>query len=141
MKRSGTLARKSPIARGGRIARKTSIKKRNANRRARREAAYRAFMLSPEWKAIRADAIARAGQRCEHVEPVPGAVRGALVMPVMRCPATTQLQVHHKTYARFGGRELPDDLQVLCKAHHDRVEAMKPHKWHDARRHVGGRAA
>lgn len=28
-------------------------------------------------------------------------------------------------YTRFGGKELPEDLQVLCKTCHDRLEALK----------------
>lgn len=42
-----------------------------------------------------------------------------------RCTATEGLEHHHKTYARFGGRELPEDIDVLCKVHHEYVESLK----------------
>lgn len=87
----------------------------NAARQAKRKARYQAFMRSPEWRAIRKGALERAGRRCE--ELIPNPTLGGISM--MRCTATRRLTVHHKTYARFGGMELPSDLQVLCKEHHD----------------------
>ena len=32
-----------------------------------------------------------------------------------------ELQVHHKTYTRFGGDEFMRDLQVLCRSHHQAI--------------------
>jgi 5-methylcytosine-specific restriction endonuclease McrA len=99
----------------------------NAERQARRKAEYRAFMASPEWKAIRKAALARAGHRCEELIPNSMAHRDHGIS-MMRCTATRRLTVHHRTYARFGGRELPSDLQVLCKEHHDGLHAQQPWK-------------
>lgn len=60
-------------------------------------------MASGIWKAIRGAAIHRAGNVCEWC----------------KCSGDDfLLHVHHKTYARFGGREEPQDLQVLCDGCH-----------------------
>jgi 5-methylcytosine-specific restriction endonuclease McrA len=81
----------------------------NKAAKARKLAKYRKFIQSPEWGAIRMDALQRAGFQCEHVG----------------CQMTTTLQVHHVRYTRFGGRELPTDLKVLCKDHHEAEHAAK----------------
>ena len=63
----------------------------------RRKAAYKSFMRSPEWDAIRRAALERAHYKCR------------------RCGLGDRvLQVHHKNYTRFGGNELSIDLEVLC---------------------------
>ena len=64
---------------------------------------YRAFMASEEWSRMRQDALKRAGGRCQ------------------TCNAAKSLDVHHRTYERFGGRELPGDLTVLCRRCHDKI--------------------
>jgi 5-methylcytosine-specific restriction endonuclease McrA len=95
---------------------KSGMKKVNERRRKKREAAYAKYIQSPEWKAIRKEALKRADFRCE------------MVLHGIRCPATTRtemLTVHHRTYARFGGAELPEDIQTLCKPCHDRVHALE----------------
>lgn len=116
LSRSPLPPRKAWLKRGTK-----KVPKVNLARARRRIAEYKAFMLSPEWKAIRKAALQRAGFRCEELTPtrIPGTIS------VTRCPMTTTLTVHHKSYARFGGRELPKDLQVLCRAHHDATEALK----------------
>jgi 5-methylcytosine-specific restriction endonuclease McrA len=119
VKRSGMPRRKEWMKRGTK-----RMPRVNAERQARRKAEYRAFMQSPEWKAIRKAALARAGHRCE--ELIPNPLPGGISM--LRCPATRRLTVHHRSYARFGGRELPSDLQVLCKEHHDAIHAAQPWK-------------
>jgi 5-methylcytosine-specific restriction endonuclease McrA len=53
-------------------------------------------MASTAWAAIARSARERAG-RCEY------------------CGSTDSLEVHHVNYLRFGGRELADDLNVLCR--------------------------
>lgn len=107
--------RKSPL----RPSRKP-LRKVNPERLARRRAKYAAYLRSPEWKAQRKAALARAGHQCE---------QGAETAPYdLRCPETTRLHVHHMSYARLG-HELPKDLLVLCKRHHEEVEALKyPHR-------------
>jgi 5-methylcytosine-specific restriction endonuclease McrA len=64
---------------------------------------YRKYLSTPEWKATRAEALKRAGHRCQ----------------TCNTPATIEnrLEVHHRTYARRGN-ELPQDLTVLCQACH-----------------------
>jgi len=62
---------------------------------------YHEYIKSAEWKA-RADAAkTRAGHACQ-------------VCNERNC----QLEAHHRTYARLG-RELPDDLTVLCNDCHE----------------------
>lgn len=62
---------------------------------------YLAFLRSAAWKVLRGAALESAGHRCTW------------------CQRTeVLLHVHHLTYARFGGGELPTDLQVLCDGCH-----------------------
>ena len=102
--------KRSPMPR-----RKKYMPRFNARRNARVRAQYAAFLRSALWKAIRRDALTRAGHRCE-----------MRLTGGERCPMTERLTVHHMTYRRFGGNELPNDLKVLCAPHHDAVEASKP---------------
>lgn len=113
--------KRSPMKRTAWITRGTKrLPRVNAARQAKRKAEYAAFMRSPEWKALRKGALERAGHRCEELVPNP---HGPI--SVMRCTATRRLTVHHRTYARFGGRELPRDLQVICKEHHDALHGAQ----------------
>lgn len=103
------------------------LKSVNTRKRAKRKAKYNAFMRSKKWKLIRADALQRSGNRCEAMRTflqksldADGAEKWQEIEA--RCGATERLEVHHKTYARFGGNELPEDLMVMChwchEAHH-----------------------
>lgn len=58
------------------------------------------YWATPEWRSMRAYIIARDGRRCKV------------------CNADQSLSVHHRTYNRGRGRELPDDLVTLCAACH-----------------------
>lgn len=112
--RQTELRRKTPIRRGKKpIARLSRLPLTNAERRAKREREkrrkYARFRKSPGRKA----ALERAGGRCE-----------MLLLNGERCPKTAKLTVHHRTYSRFGGKELPTDLVVLCKGHHDKYESI-----------------
>jgi hypothetical protein len=69
--------------------------------------AYADFLDSPVWRVTRRQALVRAGFRCQWV--VPGMT--------IRCGSRHRLEVHHLTYARIGDED-PDDLVVLCRAHH-----------------------
>lgn len=64
---------------------------------------HRQYLCSPVWKAKRQEALGFYGCICN------------------RCEESGS-DVHHKTYARVGGNELMEDLEVLCrdchKAHH-----------------------
>lgn len=61
---------------------------------------YAAYLASPEWKMRRIQIMSKRGAKCE------------------RCGARRTLQIHHKTYARLG-RELPEDLEILCRKCHE----------------------
>jgi hypothetical protein len=68
---------------------------------------YRAYISSPAWRAKAAAAKARAGHRCQ------------------LCNRTGSLDAHHRTYERFGGDELPEDLTVLCRKCHEKHHKPK----------------
>lgn len=63
---------------------------------------YKKYLQSPAWRRKREKAIKRAGRRCE--------MCGVSILD-------KPLEVHHKTYERLG-RELPNDLKVVCKICH-----------------------
>lgn len=65
----------------------------------RRTAEYERHIRSAQWRNTREYMFKLRGKKCE------------------RCDSTTDLELHHKTYERFG-RELPRDLEILCKLHH-----------------------
>ena len=60
---------------------------------------YDEYLKSEVWQIRRAMALERAGYKC-HV-----------------CGERENLNVHHKTYEHLGN-ELPEELVVLCRAHH-----------------------
>ena len=63
---------------------------------------YYTYLHTPEWHVRRADALERAGHRCEE------------------CGTPYGLQVHHIDYRRLG-REAAHDLMVLCRECHKRM--------------------
>lgn len=65
-----------------------------------RQAEYRAYLATPVWKAKRELALSFYGCICN------------------RCKAWGN-DVHHKTYVRVGGKELIEDLEVLCRECHE----------------------
>jgi hypothetical protein len=67
---------------------------------------YTEYLRSPEWKARRAAALAKAGHRCQ------------------LCNRAKRLQVHHRTYERIG-QEAPSDLTVLCADCHEHFHGIK----------------
>lgn len=75
-------------------------------------------MSSAKWKAMRREAIMRASGRCEECKD----------MGWLDCSGLQYtfrgLEVDHVSYARFGGRELPSDLRVLCTQCHRRKHAQ-----------------
>lgn len=62
------------------------------------------FYNSIEWKEIKEGLFEIRGDTCE------------------RCKKKKGIQVHHLTYERFGGDELPEDLLIVCRGCH-----MKEH--------------
>lgn len=72
-------------------------------RRRNHSAEYKAHLRSPEWAAIRREALQRAQYRCAFC---------GLPRDVLRRKGR-HLEVHHNTYVNLG-RERPEDLTVLC---------------------------
>jgi 5-methylcytosine-specific restriction endonuclease McrA len=68
---------------------------------------YRDYLRTSHWFRVREWALVRAQRAC------------AL------CPATRELQVHHRSYARLGC-EQPEDLIVLCRNCHQRHHGILP---------------
>ena len=66
---------------------------------------YKAFIKSPQWAAIRGRRIFKDRGQC------------------VVCKSRHKLEVHHKTYERFGGQELMQDLLTLCECCHKTVHA------------------
>ena len=61
---------------------------------------YRAYLTTPVWKNIKSAALEYYGCVCG------------------RC-GEYGTDVHHKTYERVGGKELVEDLEVLCRSCHN----------------------
>ena len=73
---------------------------------------YDAYLASPRWKEKCVPIRARANGHCE------------------RCRrACATLEVHHLTYERFGGAELPEDLLALCRSCHDIADEERKKAW------------
>lgn len=115
MKRT-QLARKSALSRG-------PMKKVNPERQAKRRASYAKKLAAYRRSETFIGVEIRAGNRCERVEDY-GPFRA------IRCfngrVSGHRLTHHHKTYARFGGQELMEDVELLCEEHHAEAEAAHP---------------
>lgn len=61
---------------------------------------YQMYLESDEWQAIREQIIAKFGGRCQ------------------LCNSPYNLEVHHRTYIRFGHEQL-EDLTLLCDGCHE----------------------
>ena len=70
------------------------------------EQAYREYLQSATWKAKRQESLIRAGHKCE------------------TCGSEGRLEVHHKTYDRFG-QEMAVDLTVLCRSCHEKADTKR----------------
>ena len=70
------------------------------------QATHREFIQSPLWKEIRAKAFEFHGHNCASC-------------------GNTASDIHHKTYERFGGRELMTDLEPLCRNCHEAKHAVE----------------
>ena len=66
---------------------------------------YQKHLRSAAWREIRRRALAAAGHRC------------------LLCPATEELEAHHRTYENLG-EEREGDLTVLCRECHEVVTSM-----------------
>lgn len=69
-------------------------------------ATYAEYLRSEVWQEKRAAALDRANHACQ------------------LCNRTKNLHVHHRTYERIGGDELPEDLTVLCATCHEHFHGI-----------------
>jgi len=69
---------------------------------------YQLYLCSEEWGALRTSIRERAKGKCEH----PGCLNDGS-------------HTHHLTYIRRY-QENPEDLQLLCELHHDKVHGREP---------------
>ena len=67
---------------------------------------YNEVIGSLRWKAIKARLISERGAKCQ------------------TCRAAVLLDLHHKTYERLG-RELDEDLELLCRKCHDKADETR----------------
>lgn len=85
---------------------------------------HRQYLQSDVWRAKRIEALAHYGCICN------------------RCKEHGT-DVHHKTYERWGGSELMEDLEVLCRgcheAHHSAERCSRTRK-HSSQRSINRRA-
>jgi hypothetical protein len=85
-------------------------------------AEYEEYLRSPTWRLRRADAIKRAGGKCEDCRAeyrLRGAASGYMMWPAQ--------EVHHLTYERVGN-ERPEDLVALCERHHLARHGVDPER-------------
>lgn len=83
---------------------------RQAKKAKRYSAALARYHRSETAKVV----AARAGGQCERI------VDG------VRCEYVGRLIHNHLTYARFGGQELPSDVEAICPAHNGEYEGARP---------------
>ncbi len=129
-----SLERKTPLRRTGRIkGRVKPMANVNPERQAKRRKSYAqklaAYRRSETYRVVEK----RAGGCCEAMDKYG------------RCGSERRfgyvLQHHHKTYARFGGDELPEDMIVLCEHHHALAEAAHPTRNRNYRAPSSGQGA
>lgn len=110
-----------PFLKRSAIKRSTKpIRKVNPKAKAKRVIGYRKMLASKEYRSARAEAMERAGNRCE-------GMAGNLADTTFRCEGTENLHAHHLSYPKT--RQLAaSDLQILCPWHHWAAETAKPHK-------------
>ena len=85
----------------------------SSKKKRERKEKYDEYMNSDVWQKVRQRAFDHYGSQCN------------------RCDRPAQ-QVHHKSYSRFYGNELMEDLEVLCvpchKKHHEQQDKIKAEK-------------
>ncbi|MFF2495838.1 HNH endonuclease [Agromyces sp. NPDC058064] len=64
---------------------------------------------TPAWKRLRAQVFKRDGNQCV-----------ARMADGSRCPETTNLECDHIVNVKQGGTDELDNMQTLCKWHHQR---------------------
>jgi HNH endonuclease len=73
----------------------------------KRQPSYNTYINSKAWKLKRMEILRRDGRKC------------------VRCGSKRRLQIHHKTYVRFGNED-DADLETLCEHCHREGHGMKP---------------
>lgn len=117
---------------GGGLKGRSKLRKVNPERLVKRRALYRkklaAYRKSETYKQVEA----RSGGRCERTwDFAPSDSKGWVHDPVWtRCPFFAVVH-HHKTYARFGGKELPTDIAHLCATCNALAESQHPTRRRD----------
>ena len=92
-----------------------ALAKVNRERASKRKVRYSTLIKAYRKGETRKIVAARAGGICEYVGPVTG----------HRCEQTEFLEHHHKRYPKVPGGERPEDMQVLCRTHHQYVESLE----------------
>ena len=83
-------------------------------KRQRKKKQHEEYLNSKTWRALRSRALQDACYQCDV------------------CGYDGNLHVHHKTYDRWGGAELPEDLQVLCaNCHYNHHQSLPSAKYMD----------
>ena len=83
---------------------------------------YEQYLASPQWRLRRERALRLAFYRCQ--SPVcPDHQARLLTDAELASRSRYRLEVHHLTYARVG-RELDDDLIVLCADCHAAIHGL-----------------
>jgi 5-methylcytosine-specific restriction endonuclease McrA len=77
---------------------------------------YLDYLDSPEWRARKFEIINQRGPRCQRC--------GKTYLAMC---AGEFLSLHHKTYARLG-KELAEDLELLCNACHESADKERRKK-------------
>lgn len=114
------------------------LKKRNPEKQAKRKksaaAKHRAYMRSETRRIV----DARAAGRCEAMIHEDVYIESRSIVVAVRDPrrVTTGERWercenkakahHHRTYARYGGKELPEDILKVCEFCHEALEWQKP---------------
>lgn len=82
---------------------------------------YNEYMASPEWRQLRAQAIARDGGSCR------------------LCNSSRRLQAHHRHYPPYGAWHLDkiENLTTLCAWCHERVHHQRQRQQQQAHGHSG----
>lgn len=140
MKRGGfqTKGRDRAEPRRNSLSRGTPLKKVNPARQAKRRQQYykklNAYRASDTYRVVEA----RAAGMCEKVAgtrsysstvydvPAGWWANGLTYRCCERRENGARLTHHHITYARFGGKELPEDVIVLCDRHNAEAESQHP---------------
>lgn len=124
------LIRNTPMKRGSKPLKRVKLAKSNPERQKKAKARYAKKLAAYKRSETYALVEARSGGRCEMLYQTSSTNGGygafaRSVECIVRCIEAARHH-HHTTYARFGGRELPDDIVHVCPRCHDRLESQKP---------------